>query len=225
MPYKYDEVVPWGRSMEEYIWMFNLTPENLKLKILGCGDGPASFNYEMTKLGYQVTSIDPLYQFTAKQIQERIKETYDNVIGQTYQNQEKFIWERISSVEALGELRMSSMKKFLSDFKKGKKEGRYIEAKLPHLSFQDEEFDLGLSSHLLFFYTDILTYDFHLRAISEMCRVAKEVRIFPLLNVNNVFSPYVGKIIDDLYQLGKKAKIEKVPYEFQKGGNQMLKIQ
>ncbi len=225
MPYKYDEVVPWGRSMEEYIWMFNLTPENLKLKILGCGDGPASFNCEMTKLGYQVTSIDPLYQFTTKQIQERIKETYDNVIGQTYQNQEKFIWERILSVKALGELRMTSMKKFLSDFKKGKLEGRYIEARLPHLSFQNEEFDLALSSHLLFFYTDILTYDFHLKAISEMCRVAKEVRIFPLLNVNNVFSPYVGKIIDDLYRLGKKAKIETVPYEFQKRGNQMLKIQ
>ena len=225
MPYKYDEVVPWGRSMEEYFWMFNLTPEDLKLKILGCGDGPASFNSEMTKRGYHVISIDPLYQFTTQQIQERINETYDNVIGQTYQNQEKFIWERIPSVQALGDLRMASMNQFLEDYEKGKEEDRYLDAILPILSFNDKEFDLALSSHFLFLYTDILTFEFHIEAILEMCRVAKEVRIFPLLNVNSIFSPYVEKIISELDSLGKKAKIETVYYEFQKGGNQMLRIQ
>ena len=225
MPYKYDEVVPWGRSMEEYFWMFNLTPEDLKLKILGCGDGPASFNSEMTKRGYHVISIDPLYQFTTQQIQERINETYDNVIGQTYQIQEKFIWERIPSVQALGDLRMASMNQFLEDYEKGKEEDRYLDAILPILSFNDKEFDLALSSHFLFLYTDILTFEFHIEAILEMCRVAKEVRIFPLLNVNSIFSPYVEKIISELDSLGKKAKIETVYYEFQKGGNQMLRIQ
>ena len=55
------------------------------------------------------------------------------------------------------------MKKFLADFKKGKKEGRYLEATLPHLSFDDKEFDLALSSHFLFLYTNILNYEFHLK--------------------------------------------------------------
>lgn len=34
-----DNVVPWGRSYEEYVAMFVLDTHDLGLKILGCGDG------------------------------------------------------------------------------------------------------------------------------------------------------------------------------------------
>jgi len=46
MTIKYHDIKPWGRSFEEYVRMFSLTPPDLKRKILGCGDGPASFNAE-----------------------------------------------------------------------------------------------------------------------------------------------------------------------------------
>lgn len=59
-----EKVVPFGRSFDEYIKMFNLSESNLKRRILGVGDGPASFNAEATKLGVNVTSIDPIYQFS-----------------------------------------------------------------------------------------------------------------------------------------------------------------
>ena len=39
-----DQVVPWGRSFDEYRRMFALTDADLSRVILGCGDGPASFN-------------------------------------------------------------------------------------------------------------------------------------------------------------------------------------
>lgn len=58
---KLDDVVPWGRTLAEYELMFNLSEVDLNLKILGCGDGPASFNAEMTKQGHRVVSIDPIY--------------------------------------------------------------------------------------------------------------------------------------------------------------------
>jgi hypothetical protein len=35
------EVIPWGRSFEEYRRVFALTDEDLAGRILGCGDGPA----------------------------------------------------------------------------------------------------------------------------------------------------------------------------------------
>jgi hypothetical protein len=35
------EVIPWGRSFEEYRRMFALTDEDLAGRILGCGNGPA----------------------------------------------------------------------------------------------------------------------------------------------------------------------------------------
>jgi hypothetical protein len=51
MPFTLDEVVPWGRSFDEYVAMFHLTAEDLEKRILGCGDGPAGFNAVMRKLG------------------------------------------------------------------------------------------------------------------------------------------------------------------------------
>jgi hypothetical protein len=65
---KLNEVVPWGRTLQEYKLMFALSDTDLNKKILGCGDGPASFNTEMTELGYSVVSIDPIYEFSVDQI-------------------------------------------------------------------------------------------------------------------------------------------------------------
>jgi hypothetical protein len=45
------EVVPWGRSLDEYRAMFALAEGDLQGRLLGCGDGPASFNAELTELG------------------------------------------------------------------------------------------------------------------------------------------------------------------------------
>lgn len=78
---KLEEVVPWGRSLTEYQLMFDLSERDLNSKILGCGDGPASFNAEMTKLGHSVLSIDPIYQFSAEQIEKRVRATYEPVIS------------------------------------------------------------------------------------------------------------------------------------------------
>jgi hypothetical protein len=44
MVMKLESVVPFSRSLNEYIQMFNLTTADLSQRILGIGDGPASFN-------------------------------------------------------------------------------------------------------------------------------------------------------------------------------------
>lgn len=68
MSFRYEEAVPWGRSFDEYRHMFDLTEVDLRRHILGCADGPASFNAEMTRQGHRVISCDPLYQFTAAKL-------------------------------------------------------------------------------------------------------------------------------------------------------------
>ena len=224
MAFKYDTVVPWGRSFDEYCRMFNLTSEELPLSIVGCGDGPASFNATMHQRGYRVISCDPLYQLTAAQIRERIAATYETVIGQTRQNQERFVWNVIKSPEELGQLRLAAMHDFLADYEDGKKEGRYAAAELPHLPFKASSFDIAVCSHFLFLYSDNLSLDFHEQAIAEMCRVAGEVRIFPILNYNAETSPYVQPLIKTLSKHGYQVEIEHVPYEFQRNGNQMMRI-
>lgn len=224
MTFQYQSVVPWGRSFEKYQRMFALTADDLNLRIIGCADGPASFNAHLTKSGHRVVSYDPLYRLTAKQIQERIDVTYEDVIGQTRQNQAKFVWTDIKSPDELGQIRMSAMRAFLSDYEQGKTESRYVAGELPHLPFERASFDLALCSHFLFLYSDQLSLAFHQQSIEAMCEVAREARIFPLLTYNAERSPHLEPLLERLAQAGYGVALERVRYEFQRGGNEMLRV-
>ena len=202
--------------------MFSLSREDLKKRILGCGDGPASFNSVLTRRGGHVVSIDPLYQYSHLEIKKRIGETYEQVLSQTRKNRAEFIWERISSVEELGHIRMAAMNAFLDDFSSGVSQGRYLPASLPKIPFRYRTFDISLSSHFLFLYCDHLSIDFHVSSIKEMCNVAREARVFPLLDLAARLSRYVAPVKSILEQDGYGVKIEVVDYEFQKGGNKMM---
>jgi len=220
----YENIVPWGRSYTEYVIMFNLTPYFLSKKVLGCGDGPAAFNSVGNSVGNafggNITSIDPIFSLPKKEIERQIDKTFGNVINQTRNNLENFNWEMFGNVEGLGKIRMKSMQQFLSDFEQGFEEGRYIAAELPNLPFKDNTFDLALCSHFLFLYSDHLDLDFHIKAIDEMLRVASEVRIFPVVDLNANRSVHLDAIMENF----PNCELIKVNYEFQKGGNQMLKI-
>ena len=220
-----ENIVPWGRSYREYTEMFSLSKEEIKSKkILGCGDGPSSFNTEAEYEDAHVVSIDPLYAYSKKEIMQRIDEVAGEVMSQVKNNMDNFVWKNIPDVESLEHMRIEAMMEFLADYEDGKEEGRYIDASLPTLPFDDMIFDLALSSHFLFLYSEHLDEDFHKAAIDEMLRVADEVRIFPLLTLDNQRSPYVKNIIESLETEGYKAEIIKTAYEFQKGANEMLKI-
>ncbi len=149
-----DRVVPWGRNLDEYTRMFALTEQDLARPILGCGDGPASFNAEVTERAGRVISCDPIYQFPAEDIEQRIAATYKIVLTQTEVRKDRFIWKEIPSVEALGQRRMAAMRRFLADYDAGRADGRYVAAELPSLPFADGAFDLAVCSHLLFLYTE-----------------------------------------------------------------------
>jgi hypothetical protein len=218
-----DQVVPWGRSFEEYRRMFALSDADFQLRILGCADGPASFNAESTRRGTTVISIDPLYRLDTKTIRDRIAARYDQMLLQAQRNLQQFVWDTIQSVEELGRIRMQAMEAFLGDYDLGKRQGRYVDAELPSIAFPDKSFDVALCSHFLFLYTEHLSEAFHRSAILELCRVAREVRIFPLLALDGRISRYVASMVNDLSDSYEVA-LETVPYEFQRGGNQMMRV-
>jgi hypothetical protein len=224
MTFQLKDIVPWGRSFEEYVAMFLLSEEDLGKRILGCGDGPASFNAELTRRGGRVVSIDPLYGFETHDISRRIDETFAQVMQETRQNAEEFVWRDIRSPDELGTVRMKAMRAFLSDFPKGKKEGRYLAESAPILNFPDGAFDLGLCSHFLFLYSDHLDLAFHLDSITELCRVCGETRIFPLLQLGATPSPHVQPVTAHFKARGYRVDQVEVPYEFQRGGKRMFKI-
>jgi len=220
-----DHVVPWGRSFDEYRRMFALADADLNVRILGCGDGPASFNAEGTRRGVRITSCDPIYRFEKSRIEERIAATYDQIIDQTRRNAHEFVWgDGIRTIEELGQARTAAMRTFLDDYDVGKGEGRYVDAELPQLPFADAAFDIALCSHLVFLYSSQLGEAFHRAAVREMSRVAADVRIFPLLALGGHRSAFVDVCVADMRDVGHHVTIETVPYEFQRGGNEMMRI-
>lgn len=204
--------------------MFNLTKSDLHKRILGVGDGPASFNAEAAKIGVHVTSIDPIYQFSSDEILKRFNEVVDNIIDQVKASPDDWIWSYHKSPEDLRWNRVRAINKFISDYEQGKQEKRYQVGELPKLNFQEKEYDIALCSHFLFLYSDHHDYQFHFDAIKEMLRVSQEVRIFPLLTLMLQRSPYLDRITQELQELGYTVSIVKVEYELQKGGNEMLWI-
>ncbi len=204
--------------------MFGLTEADLHKRILGCGDGPASFNAEATAQGYSVVSADPLYALSAEQIGERVEATWQDILEQMRGNMDMFVWKAFKNLDELGQSRLSAMRQFIADLEQGKREGRYIEASLPHLPFEDSSFDLALCSNFLFLYSEHLDTSFHIAALQEMCRVAKEVRVFPLHDLANVESIHVEPVIAALQSAGLVAERVHVDYEFRHGSNRMLSV-
>lgn len=223
MAFQLDGVVPWGRSFEEYCQMFRLSHSDLSGKIAGFGDGPSGFNCTASKKGYSVTSFDPIYQFTREQLLSRIEEVRRTVIKQTEENASNYVWTKIRNINELERLRMSAMELFLTDYEQGKKENRYIFHELPNrLDCGDNTFDIGLSSHFLLMYTS-LGYDFHISAISEMLRVCREIRIFPIVDLDANQTLLTSGVIN-YFKHNYMTEVRRSDYEFQKGGNKMLVI-
>ncbi len=221
---KLETVVPWGRSFDEYCRMFKLEDEDLQTTILGCADGPASFNAELTARGGQVVSADPIYQFSRKEIEARIAAVYPIVMNELSANQDDFIWDDFIDVESLGLARMRSMQRFLDDYESGIDAGRYLGASLPFLPFEPQQFRLALVSHYLFLYSDKLEETDHIKAVNELCRVAEEVRIYPLVDLQNQSSPHLLPLMSAMSNYGFDCRIEAVDYQFQRNASHMLRI-
>lgn len=223
MAFQLNSVVPWGRNMNEYRLMFQLCEEDLCKKIAGFGDGPACFNCEMTERKGTVTSFDPIYQFSKADIERRIEETRVIVMRQMRENAQNYIWETIKSLDELESVRLSAMKKFLADYEKGKAERRYIFHELPNrLPYEEDAFDIGLSSHFLLMYTS-LGYDFHLAAMNEMLRVCRQIRIFPIVDLDANKTEMIENVIEH-FRKKYEVEIVKTDYKFQKGENLLLII-
>jgi hypothetical protein len=220
-----DDVFPWGRSLDEYRRMFALTDLDLNRRILGCGDGPAAFNAAMTRMNKRVVSVDPLYGFGGGEISQRIGATHDLMVERAREAAQRFVWKEIRSPEHMGEIRMQAMGEFLADYEEGKRQGRYLAVALPKLDFPDRSFELALCSHFLFLYSTEFDAAFHVESIVEMARVAGEVRIFPLLNMEGRTSGHVAPVMDALRERGLTVAIERVDYEFQRDGNEMMRVQ
>ncbi|MFN7140076.1 MAG: hypothetical protein ACK4UN_12145 [Limisphaerales bacterium] len=63
-----------------------------------------------------------------------------------------------------------------------------------------------------------------MESVLELCRIAPDVRMFPLLSLDRSLSRHLGPVMAAAERNGLRAEIVVVDYELQKGGNKMLRI-
>jgi uncharacterized protein (DUF952 family) len=134
------------------------------------------------------------------------------------------VWDHIHSVEHLRTVRLAAMEEFLADYGEPEARRRYQAGALPVLPYADRSFALALCSHFLFLYSEHFSLQFHVDSIVELCRVASEVRIFPLLELGGGESRHLQPLVEQMRVRGFHVTIVPVAYEFQRGGDQMLVI-
>lgn len=218
-----DGIVPWGRRFDEYEAFFALRDVAPGSAILDAGGGPASFAAEASAHGFDVTAADPIYAFNGDDIRRRFEETAIAMRAGMRAASYRFNWSFYGSEERVHRRRREALELFLADFER-LKQRRYVPASLPKLPFADGAFSLALSSHFLFLYGDELDGAFHLAAVRELMRVAREVRIFPLINLDGRPSSHLPVVIRDLERDGLEAELVPVAFEFQIGATQMLRV-
>ncbi|WP_026292605.1 hypothetical protein [Rubritalea marina] len=219
-----EQVVPLGHSLGQYQRMFKLTEDDLNKKLLGVADGPSSFNAELTAAGGQVTSIDPIYAYTGEEIESQFQSSFDPVRQRLTPNPQDWDWSFQPAPGLMQTRRTCATRSFVDDFKLPSSTDRYKVGELPQLPVNTAQFDIAVCSHFLFFYSDQLSFQFHIDAINEMLRVAREVRIFPLTTLMLNVSPYIEGVLLNFITEGYEVLIEESDYTLVDGYNRVMTI-
>jgi hypothetical protein len=219
---KLDRITFYGRTLAEYLRMYDLDLPSLRGKrVLDCPGGAASFTAEALNYGINAFACDILYGENLEGMLAQGEADIAHTIDRLEEVKHLFVWDFYRDPAGLRTNRTKALHTFTAHYP----HERYINAKLPTLPFADRSFDLILSGHLLFLYHDRLDYAFHLQALRELYRVTSdEVRIYPLQGLDAKIYPNLSQIIADLQSEGIAAEITSVPFEFQRGSNQILRL-
>lgn len=143
---------------------FALTEEQFKQKVLLFPNGISTALLDLRKMNIknQWIAADPRYNLKADELQRKTSELVNN----------------------------SNLSIFIEDYQKQYPRGYYQPATLPQLPFKHFEFQLALCPFLVFEAHHSVSAQ--LEIIAELCRVATEVRIYPLPDpdrINNTLGP------------------------------------
>jgi hypothetical protein len=214
----------YGRTFEEYCRLFDLEPAALQgRRVLDCPGGPSSFAAVAATIGADPVAVDPVYGPPAEQLEATCAATIDDVVDQHHDMTDLFDWSFYGDPDTRERYARAALARFLADY--GHRPDRYVAAALPALPFDDREFDLVCSAHLLFLYDDRFEEAFHRESAIELARVAdEELRIAGLQSLDTDRSRFVGPVVEALRDAGCTVEIREVDYRFQPGPTEVLAI-
>jgi hypothetical protein len=212
-----------SRSFEEYEAFFALTAGDLAGSVLDCSAGASGFAAVANARGGRVIAVDPAYALGVDRLAAEIDASTATGGAIIAGNADHFVWTWYGSRERRDELRRDAGAAFLADLRAHP--ATYVPGALPGLPFADDAFDLALCSHLLFTWSDVLDEPWHEDALTELLRVAREVRVFPMV-VQGTGDPvpFLPRLVDRFRGRGHQVDAVAVPYEFQRGADRMLTV-
>ncbi len=218
------DIIVTARPFDEYLAMFDLAVADVIVgAILDCPAGASGFAAGVRAMGGDVTAVDPAYCVPHDDLVARARR--DAAFGNDYvaSNPHVYAWDFFRDLDDHLSRRMAAVDAFDRDRRQNP--DQYVQAQLPELPFADNEFDLVVSSHLLFVYPDHFDRSAHVAGALELSRVASgEARIFPLVDTTMGRWPHLDELRRDLAAAGHASEVRRVPYEFIRGGDAMLVI-
>ncbi|WP_193571739.1 class I SAM-dependent methyltransferase [Haloarcula sp. JP-L23] len=213
-----------GRTFEEYARMFGLAPTALAgTTILDCPGGPGSFTAIAAQRADRTLAVDPMYGRPVGELATVCADAVERTVAQLHEKRGLFVWDEYGDVATRGRYLRAAAQRFLADY--ARHPGRYVGAALPRLPFATDSVDHVLSGNLLFLYDDRLSERFHVEALLELARIAREdVRVFPLHSLDGERSESLSPVVDTLRDAGRSVRLEPVDYEFQPGATETLVV-
>tara|TARA_Y100000588_G_scaffold289012_1_gene307563 strand:- start:239 stop:925 length:687 start_codon:yes stop_codon:yes gene_type:complete len=218
------KLVLWGHHVDEYQEMFDLSEHDFKASVLEYGCGPSAVNVEIHDSNAHVISCDPLFNLDKSTLSSKVSLVFEQMVDAVKEEQDKFDFSHYHSLEKLIARRKQGLDAFFADYEQGRKDNRYQALNEHSLPFGDFSFEYALSSHYLFADMEEQDVSFHLNLIRELARVAREVRIFPLIDRFGEPSPLLGPVLLGLQKENYGVEVREVPYRLQTKGNAMLRI-
>ncbi len=214
----------WSHTLAEYQAMFNLLDLKPCASILHYRAGSSSLAAELAASQHAVTAVDPFYVNSYTELKEKSLRHFKLAMEEIACFKDQFSWRFFENYQALEEAWQKALELFFADFEEGQQVGRYIAAEPLALPFETGQFDIALSSYSLFNLSaePKASKEFLLQPIKALCRVAREVRIFPLLDARGEISPLLGPVISQLQQENYSIELKQVSFDFQPGGNAMM---
>lgn len=209
----------WVYSFSDYRQMFDLKDSDLEFAILDFASGLSSFNAEMYQDGHTIVSGDSHYVLSSKEMYDYSQQILQANVD--FLKSHDNILQHPGDLEKILDSWIERRDIFLKDYGRGKEQGRYLTMDLPKLPYDDQVFDMALCADHLF--RDIENAQESL-IINELCRVAKEVRVFPLQNAQGEVSSNLGHLMLELQKKGAGIEVRSVAFDQLQGGNAMLRI-
>lgn len=216
-------VKDWIYNLDDYRQIFNLTDQEIQKGTLDYPGGVSSVNAELYALGQTIISAGPSYRLSPKEMQGHAKQILQNKITNLRQNVELLSTPNEQTINNVIQRWQLSTEQFLADYELGKKQGRYIVLDPPPFTTIEQTFELLLCTDFLFNKALSPTHSSQ-QLMDELCKLATEIRVFPLPDAKKIIAAELGPIMLDFQQRNYGIEVRAVNYPLRSDANAFLRI-